>query len=558
MDRSIANTTGAHATRSSADITSLPDLLGHAHGTGASRSRRPVYRNQLPPCNHACPAGQNIQAWLSLAREGNAEEAWQVIMQENPLPAVLGRICYHPCEDGCNRAATDSAVNIHALERWLGDQALEKGWTPQIAEADTGKRVLVVGAGPGGLSAAYHLRRMGHTVEIHEAGPVAGGMMHFGIPAYRLPRNILEKEIERITRMGVRIVLNHPVRDIRAEREAGSFDAVFIAIGAHLAKKVDIPSREAGRMMDALTLLKQVENGVAPTLGRKVAIYGGGNTAMDAARTVQRLTGHEAMIIYRRDREHIPAHDFEVKEALEEGIKINWLRTIKAMGPEGLRVEVMKLEDGRPVPTGQYETLEADTLILAVGQDTDTAWLKNVEGLSFRDDGTIEVGPDMMTGCAGIFCGGDMVPSERTAAIAIGHGKKAARHIDGWLKGKPYSKAPTPPVIGPEGLHLWMRTDAPQQEQYELSPAQRVQGFDEVKAGLSDKEALFEAERCLSCGNCYECDGCFGSCPEQAIVRLGEGNGYRVETNLCTGCGVCAEQCPCQAIAMVAEPLPTR
>jgi formate dehydrogenase (NADP+) beta subunit len=492
---------------------------------------------------------------LSLAREGKHEEAWQVIMQENPLPAVLGRICYHPCEDGCNRASTDSSVNIHAMERWLGDQALELGWAPSFTAAATGKRVLVVGAGPGGLSAAYHLRRMGHFVEIHEAGPLAGGMMHFGIPAYRLPRNVLEKEIERIEAMGVKIILNHKVDDILAEKQAGSFDAVFLAIGAHLSKKVDIPGREAGRMMDALTLLQQVENGIAPTLGRRVAIYGGGNTAMDAARTVQRLTGHEAMIIYRRDREHIPAHDFEVNEALEEGIKINWLRTIKAMGPDGLQVEVMRLVDGRPVPTGEFETLAADTLILAVGQDTDTSFLKNVGGLAFRDDGTIEVGPDMMTGCAGLFCGGDMVPSDRTAAIAIGHGKKAARHIDGWLKGQPYSKPAAPALVGPEGLHLWLRTEAPQQEQLDLPLAQRVQGFDEVKAGLTETEALFEAQRCLSCGNCYECDGCFGSCPEQAIVRLGMGHGYRVEYNLCTGCGVCAEQCPCQAIGMIAEPI---
>lgn len=490
---------------------------------------------------------------MSLAQEGKTEEAWQIILQDNPLPAVLGRICYHPCEDRCNRAVTDSSVNIHALERWLGDQALEQGWTSRVPEKSTGKRVLIVGAGPGGLSAAYHLRRMGHCVEIHEAGPVAGGMMHFGIPAYRLPRNILEKEIERITDMGVKIVLNHKVQDIFGEKAAGSFDAVFIAIGAHLAKKVDIPGREAGRIMDALTLLQQVENGTTPQLGRKVAIYGGGNTAMDAARTVQRLAGHEVMIIYRRDREHMAAHDFEAKEALDEGIKINWLRTIKAMGPGDLQVEVMRLEDGRPVPTGRFEVLDADTLILAIGQDTDTDFLRNVPGLIFREDGTIEVGADMMTGCAGIFCGGDMVPTDRTAAIAVGHGKKAARYIDGWLKSQPYSKAPSPPVAGPQGLHLWMRTDAPQQEQPELPVARRVQGFDEVKAGLTETEALFEAQRCLSCGNCYECDGCFGACPEQAITRLGKDKGYRVDYSKCTGCGVCAEQCPCQAIQMMEE-----
>lgn len=536
------------------DITSPPDLKSHSVGTGPTRQQRPVYVDLLPPCNNACPAGENIQAWLALAQAGKFEEAWQVIIQDNPMPAVMGRVCYHPCEAGCNRTFIDSPVSIHAIERFLGDEAIRNNWKVKLEKQSGGKRVLIVGAGPSGLSAAYHLTRMGHTVEIHEAGLVAGGMMHFGIPAYRLPRDILDKEVQRIETMGVKIILNHKVENVLEEKKEGSFDAVFIAVGPHLSKKIDIPGRDAGKMLDAISFLKQVEQGGKPKIGRKVAVYGGGNTAMDAARTAKRLGADEAIVIYRLDRKHMAAHQFEAEEALEEGVKINWLRTIKAMDEDTFTVEVMRLEDGRPVPTGQFETLEADTLILAVGQDTDTGFLRNVPGIEFNEDGTVIVGRDMMTGCEGIFAGGDMVPSERSVTVAIGHGKNAARYIDGFLWAKSYIKPPKHPVVGHERLHLWYKTHAPQREQAELPAEKRIEGFDEIKAGLSEEEALFESQRCLSCGNCFECDGCYGACPEDAIIKLGPGNGYRYDFDRCTGCAVCYEQCPCHAIEMIPEP----
>lgn len=536
------------------DITSPADLKGHGIGIGPVRQQRPVYVDLLPPCNHACPAGENIQAWLALAQDGKFEEAWQVLMQDNPMPAVMGRVCYHPCEDGCNRTFIDSPVSIHAIERFLGDEAIRKNWKAKFDKNPGGKRVLVVGAGPSGLSAAYHLTRLGHTVEIHEAGPMSGGMMHFGIPAYRLPRTVLDHEVERIKAMGVKIVLEHKVENVLEEKKAGNFDAVFIAVGAHLSKKIDIPGRDAGKILDAIGFLKQVEQGEKPKIGRRVAIYGGGNTAMDAARTAKRMGASEATIIYRRDREHMAAHEFEAEEALEEGVKINWLRTIKAMDEETFTVEVMRLEDGRPVPTGQFETLEANTLILAVGQDTDTGFLKKVPGIRFKEDGTVIVGPDMMTGREGLFAGGDMVPSERSVTVAIGHGKKAARYIDGFLRGAPYQKPPKHPVVGYERLQLWYKTNAPQKEQATLPAEKRVEGFDEIKAGLGREEVLFESQRCFSCGNCFECDGCYGACPEDAIIKLGPGNRYRYDFDRCTGCAVCYEQCPCHAIEMIPEP----
>jgi len=535
------------------DITRPSDLQAHPDGTGPLRSKIPVYLDFLPPCNHACPAGENIQAWLGLAQAGQYYAAWQKLVEENPLPAVHGRVCYHPCEDQCNRAQIDTPVSIHAIERFLGDKALEENWQVAFKDQGTGKKVLIIGGGPSGISAAYHLRRAGHQVEIREAGPVLGGMMHFGIPPYRLPRNVLDAEIQRIINMGIIVRLNHKVLDVQEEKIAGGFDAMFIAIGAHISKKIDIPARDAGQILDALTFLKDTEAGQAPKLGRKVAIYGGGNTAMDAARVAKRL-GYEPLIIYRRDREHMPAHSFEADEALAEGVKINWLRSIKELNGSSITVEIIRVNaEGKPEGTGEYETLEADSLILALGQDTDTNFLKNVPGLEFDDSGRVQVGPDMMTGSAGIFAGGDMVPSDRTVTVAVGHGKKAARYIDAFLQGKITTKNAKHPVVGFERLHLWYETHAPQQLQSQAHETTRVQDFREVLGGLNESAARYEAQRCLSCGNCFECDGCFGACPEQAVIKLGKGNRYRFDYDRCTGCAVCYEQCPCHAIEMIPE-----
>ncbi|HSG58647.1 MAG TPA: NAD(P)-binding protein [Woeseiaceae bacterium] len=536
------------------DLTKQADLTRHSRGTGASRTRRPKYVDFLPPCNDACPAGENIQAWLAHAQAGDYRAAWQELVRNNPLPSIHGRVCYHPCEDVCNRAFIDSAVSIHAVERFLGDLALEEGWQFEKPKTRTGKKVLVIGAGPSGLSAAYHLTNMGHEVEIREAGPVAGGMIHFGIPAYRMPRQELDAEIRRIEDLGVKITLHHRVDDVLAEKEEGGFDAVFVAVGAHISKKIDIPTREAGKILDAVSFLSSAKQGEPPKLGRRVAIYGGGNTAMDAARTAKRLGVDEAMIIYRRDRGSMPAHDFEADEAIEEGVKINWLRTIKEIDKSTFKVEVMELdENGKPRPTGKFEMLEADSLILAVGQDTDTGFLEKVPGIEFEWDHTVIVDENMMTGHDGIFAGGDMVPSERSVTIAVGHGKHAARHIDAYLGDDVYRRPPRHDVVGHEKLHIWYRTYAPKVEQNRIPVADR-QTFDEIMQNLSESDALFEAGRCLSCGNCFECDGCLGACPEDAIIKLGPGKRYRFDFDKCTGCATCYEQCPCHAIEMEDEP----
>ena len=529
-----------------------------ANHTGSWRTLRPVYVDRLPPCNAACPAGENIQGWLACAESGDYEGAWRLLMEENPLPAVMGRVCYHPCETSCNRASLDSAVGINSIERFLGDEAIKRGWSLAASATRSGKRVLVVGAGPSGLSAAYHLARAGHDVEIHEAGPLAGGMMRFGIPKYRLPREVLDAEVQRILDLGVRLRLNTKVSNIRQTMKDGRFDAAFLAVGAHIGKRAYIPAGASARILDAVSVLRSMEGAEKPQLGRRVVIYGGGNTALDVARTAKRLGAEEALIVYRRTREKMPAHESELEEALQEGVMVKWLSTIKQVdttqaGSGSITVEKMKLDDkGFPQPTGELETLAADAVVLALGQDVDLGLLNGVPGLEVVD-GMVKVGANMMTGHPGIFAGGDMVPAERTVTVGIGHGKKAARHIDAWLRGGEYQPAAKHAPAAFEKLNPWYYSDAPKTLRPVLDMVRRQSTFEEVVQGLDASNALYEARRCLSCGNCFECDNCYGVCPDNAVIKLGAGKRFEFNYDYCKGCGLCAAECPCGAIDMVPE-----
>ncbi len=548
-----------------------------ANKTGSWREERPVYVHRLPPCNHACPAGENIQGWLYHAESGDYEAAWRELVKDNPLPAVMGRVCYHPCETACNRAELDEAVGIHGVERFLGDEAIARGWrfavdgeppagalasgsqaqrAPDSDEAGrraSGKRVLIVGAGPSGLSAAYHLARRGHKVTIRDAGPLPGGMMRFGIPRYRLPRDVLDAEIQRILDLGVELECDAKVTDILAAMREGSFDAAFLAVGAHIGRRAYIPAGEAAHILDAVSFLRGMEGAERPLLGRRVVVYGGGNTAMDAARTAKRLGASDAIVVYRRTRERMPAHDFEVQEALEEGVTMRWLSTIKRAQEGGVTLERMELDEtGFPQPTGELETLAADSVVLALGQEADLSLLDNVPGLEI-EDGVVKVAPNMMTGHAGIFAGGDMVPDERTVTVAVGHGKQAARNIDAWLRGEQFVHPPQPELAGFDKLNVWYYADAPKTEAPHLDVVRRQSTFAEVAQGLDESNALFEARRCLSCGNCFGCDNCYGVCPDNAVLKVDEADGYAFDLDYCKGCGICVQECPCGAIEMVPE-----
>ena len=541
-----------------ADLTPPSGLGSGVLRAGPVRTQRPVYVDLLPPCNAGCPAGENIQSWLQAARGGDLRTAWERLTADNPFPAIHGRVCYHPCESVCNRAQMDGAVSIHAVERLLGDTAIEQRWAFASPAPASGQRVLVVGAGPCGLSAAYHLTRLGHEVTVRDSGGEPGGMMRYGIPAYRLPRDVIDAEVARVIDFGVRFEQNHTVSDLGAELQDG-FSAAFVAVGAHLSKRVDIPNGDAGRVLDAVSFLRSVEEGGRTDVQGRVAVYGGGNTAMDAARVARRLGAQDTIIVYRRTREQMPAHADEAADAEAEGIRINWLRTIADMGEHELTVEVQELDaNGSPHGTGRFETLEADTVILALGQESDTVFLANLPGIAFDGD-IVQVDPaTLMTGMPGVFAGGDAVPSERTVTVGVGHGKKAARSIDAYLRGTSPDVAAKHPRADLDTLHLWYFGDHEQRRQAQRDPVRRAHDFTEVVAGLSAQEARYEAGRCLSCGNCFECDGCLGSCPEDAVIKLGVGHRYRFDYARCTGCGTCARQCPVAAIDLIGErePLP--
>jgi 2-oxoacid:acceptor oxidoreductase delta subunit (pyruvate/2-ketoisovalerate family) len=525
-----------------------------ANKTGTWRTERPVYVDRLPPCNAQCPAGEDIQGWLFHAESGDYEAAWHHLTRDNPFPAIMGRVCYHSCEGACNRGKIDAAVGINSVERFLGDEALKRGWQFKPPEKESGKHVLVVGAGPSGMSAAYHLRRLGHRVTVKEAGPLLGGMMRFGIPKYRLPRDVLEAEMKRVMAMGVKVELNARVANILDAMREGVFDATFLAVGAHIAKRAYIPAKDSSRILDAVAVLRSMEGEDKPMLGRRVVVYGGGNTAIDVARTAKRLGATEAIIVYRRTRERMPAHDFEVEEALQEGVMVKWLSTIRQANEGALTIEKMVLDEkGNPQPTGELETLEADSLVLALGQDVDLSLLEGVPGLEIKD-GVVQVDPaTLMTGHAGLFAGGDMVPAERNVTVAVGHGKKAARHIDAWLRGVVPVLASKHAPASFERINTWYYSDAPKTVRPQLEIARRTSSFDEVQGGLTEDNALFEARRCLSCGNCFECDNCYGVCPDNAVIKLGAGKRFQFNYDYCKGCGVCAAECPCGAIEMVPE-----
>ena len=526
-----------------------------ANRTGDWRSERPVYVRRLPPCNHACPAGEDIQAWLADAELGGAgyERAWRTLVADNPLPAVMGRVCFHPCETACNRAELDESVGINSVERFLGDEAIRAGWTLAPPPAATGRRVLVIGAGPSGLSAAYQLARRGHHVTIREQARRPGGMMRYGIPAYRLPRDVLDAEIDRILALGVELQCGERVSDLRAAMREGAYDATFLAVGAHVAKHTEIPGGTAGRVLDAVALLHGLEEGERPQLGRRVVVYGGGDTALDAARSAQRL-GTEPIVVYRRTRERMPAHPTELAEAEQEGIAFRWLSTIVGADGGQLKIERMALDaSGFPQPTGEYEELGADTVVLALGQDADLRLLEGVDGVEIAEH-TVQVDERMMTGHPGVFAGGDMVPAERMVAVAIGHGRRAARCIDGWLREIATPPEPQAELAGFEHINAWYYTDAPRTVQPLLADVRRQTTFEEVVQGLDESSALYEARRCLSCGNCFSCDNCFGVCPDDAVIKPGpDGAPYAFDLDYCKGCGLCVKECPCGAIEMVPE-----
>jgi 2-oxoacid:acceptor oxidoreductase delta subunit (pyruvate/2-ketoisovalerate family) len=524
--------------------------------TGTWRNERAVYVERVAPCGNACPAGEDVRSWLYDAESGGAgyEAAWRRIMEVNPFPAVMGRVCYHPCETACNRGHLDESVGINSVERFLGDEAIREGWTVLVRKPASGKRVLVVGAGPAGLSAAYHLALAGHAVTIREASERAGGMMRYAIPRYRLPRDVLDAEIDRILSLGVTLETRTEVNELDAVLDSEGFDAVLLALGARLARRTYLPAGSATHVLDALSVLRSAAEGDPPRLGRRVAVYGGGNTALDAARTAKRLGAEEALVVYRRTRARMPAHDQEVREAEEEGIRFRWLSTIEDVDAEGITVEEMELDEtGFPQPTGRTTRLAADSVVLALGQAADLALLGHDPGVGV-DDGVVSIDPiSMATDRPGVFAAGDVVPGERSVTVAVGHGRRAAGGIDAFLSGVSVV-APADVDLAPyEALNTWYFEDAPRQHRPRLERMRRQSTFDEVVQSHDAGTALYEARRCLSCGGCISCDNCFAFCPDNAVIKLGPEKAYAVDLDYCKGCGLCVEECPTGSMTMEPE-----
>jgi 2-oxoacid:acceptor oxidoreductase delta subunit (pyruvate/2-ketoisovalerate family) len=552
--------------------------------TGSWKYIRPQYRDGVAPCNRACPAGVDVEGYMNLLREGRLDEALDLLLRENPMPAITGRVCHHPCETRCNRRDFDEAVAVHSVERALGDEFLSRPHPPAPPRVHP-ERVAVVGAGPAGLSCAYHLSRLGYGVTVYDEAAEAGGLLRQGIPAYRLPREVLDRQIERIASMGVDIRTGVRLAGAEAQGELDGYDAVFYATGAHRGKPMGVEGEDGPGIVAGLEFLKAVNRGERPDLGRRVAVIGGGNTAMDCARTALRL-GAEPVVVYRRTRAEMPAIPQEVDEALREGIEFVFLAA-----PSGFRWEdgrlvemrVTRMELGEPdasgrrrpvpVPDGDY-TIPVDTVLTAIGEDAELDVLP--ESLP-RHWGAIKVDELGTAGGRTTFAGGDLAGAERTVADALGSGKRAAMGIDRLFRGDGTERGidclrwggdgqvsmsrwrdddpvrrtdPTNDVVDVESLQLaHFRREARQKEAW-----REEVDFSEVNLGIDMDRAMAEARRCFNCGVCNDCELCLILCPDVAIRRR-EGGGFEIDLDHCKGCGVCAEECPRGAIVMTREGL---
>ncbi|MBF0105904.1 MAG: FAD-dependent oxidoreductase [Deltaproteobacteria bacterium] len=566
-------------------ISSSTMLWNH---TGSWRYIRPRYVNKVPPCNQGCPAGNDIENFVGLIQQGKTEEAFMVLKEENPFPRTCGRVCYHPCETACNRARFDRSVAINALERFAGDHA-PKNYTIKKQRPDSGKRVAIIGSGPCGLAAAYHLSRLGHSVTVYEKLDRPGGLLRYGIPEYRLPKDVLDSEINDIIKLGV---------DIQCRKEVGKdigwqglkeFDAVLIATGVHKNKKLGIENETALGVVAGLELLKSIAQKMPLDLGPKTVVIGGGNTAIDAARCALRL-GSEATILYHRSRAEMPAFVDELDEAEKEGVVFNILsqpvRVITENGrATGIEMRKTRLgdpdESGRrrpePVPDSEF-VVPASTIVTAIGESPDLAFLPPDVLLKW---GKIIIEKFGLTKHPGVFAGGDVALAEQNVAVAIGSGKAASMAIDAYLNGADINSAAERLVIGNHGqasMSAYLKTGNAHSnnrsskmvvpfedinlnhfEKFERSKipklklADRKQNFNEVHRGITKSAALLDANRCFHCGVCTMCDNCFVFCPDISITHSPNKWGYDINYDFCKGCGICVKECPRSAMIMEDE-----
>jgi len=534
--------------------------------TGSWRHVRPVYVQRTSPCEIGCPAGEKIPEYFELLRQRKYEEAWRKVLEDNPLPGVMGRVCYHPCESSCNRAQFDSPIAIHLIERFVADKNFSNTTPMPLLESRKRERVAIVGSGPSGLSCAYQLARRGYNVTIYEAEAKPGGMLRYGIPRYRLPRRVLDKEIGDILRLGVELRLNARVGENISWSELKAYDAIYLAVGAQRSRRLGVEGEELDGIRTGVDFLREINSGAKPTMSSKVVVIGGGNTAIDAARSSRRL-GAEVTIVYRRTRAEMPAVPEEIEEAEKEGVEFLFLAApVRFHGENGRvkKIEVQRMALGepdasgrrRPVPVASSNFfIEAGTVLTAIGEEPDLSLLSSSDlSMVLREEGgRICVDEHQMTGVPGIFAGGDAATNPLgTVVNAIRAGKNAALAIHEYLGWKKVENSAPGEVVEYKDINLAYFVHEQRARGGRLAVAEGIKSFREVNRGLSESQALREVDRCFSCGTCIHCDVCMDFCPDVAISKDAAGE-YVIDYNHCKGCGICVAECPREAMALSAE-----
>ncbi|MFH0887741.1 MAG: NAD(P)-binding protein [Planctomycetota bacterium] len=533
--------------------------------TGSWRNFRPVYKNRLPPCNNACPTGEKIQGYIDLINQSvnlsSIRKAWELLTADNPFPAVCGRVCFHPCEESCNRNDYDEPIGIHHIERFVGDAGLNNSFKWNLPKINKSYKIAIIGGGPAGLACAYHLRRLGYQSTIFEADDKLGGLLTQGIPSYRLPQNIVHAEINRIIKSGIKVRLNTRIgKDYDFEKLISEYNAVFIAIGAHQERKLNIAGEDNPSVIPALKLLYNLSRKRRINIGQRVGIIGGGNAAMDAARSILRA-GKKPIIIYRRTENEMPAIPDEIHEAKEEGIEFIFLaaperiiiRNNKIVALECIRMKLGPADKSgrrKPIPIRNSNfQIKLDTIIPAIGEEVDTSFLPD---FLRTEDNKIKVSDNgISTIEKGIFSGGDAVTGPKTIVEALGAGKKAANLISHYLKKKTLASSENEKPVAFEELNMAYFEPQPRVEPSKLILSERLNSFKEVYQGYDILKTSQESKRCFSCGVCNRCDNCFVFCPDMAVVK--KSGKYEYNYDYCKGCAVCVVECPRNAIALIEE-----